>query len=234
MTRYGQFCPVAKASEILAERWTPLILRELLLGSHRFSELENGLPRISRSLLIQRLRYLESVGLVERRVEEGARSGEYHLTDAGRDLLDVIVRLGEWSARWFNPLLEEEDLDPQLLVWDIHRRLDIERLPDHRVVVQFDFYGAATGRYWIVFEPGAPSVCWEPPGFDVDLTVRADTLAMHRVWMGQQSFADALGRGQIELDGLRDLARAFPDWLELSVFATVPRHYREAADVRTA
>ncbi|MFN8593854.1 MAG: winged helix-turn-helix transcriptional regulator [Thermomicrobiales bacterium] len=205
-----------------------MILRELLLGSHRFSELENWLPRISRSLLIQRLRYLEAVGLVERRAAEGARSAEYHLTEAGRDLLDVIVRLGEWSTRWFNPLLEEEDLDPQLLVWDIHRRLNVERLPDHRVVVQFEFSGAAKGSYWMVLEPGDPSVCWDPPGFEFDLIVQTDTLALHRVWLGQQSFADALSRGQIELDGPRDLVRAFPDWLELSVFATVPRSYGAA------
>ena len=116
MTKYGQFCPVAKASEILAERWTPLILRELLLGSHRFNDLEHGLPRISRSLLAQRLRFLEQSGLVERTVR--GRATEYHLTEAGSDLLDVIVRLGEWSHRWFNPLLEDEALDPQLLVWD--------------------------------------------------------------------------------------------------------------------
>ena len=123
MTRYGQFCPVAKASEIIAERWTPLILRELLCGSHRFSELEHGLPRISRSLLAQRLRFLENAGLVERRISRDSRSPEYHLTDAGQDLYEVIIRLGEWSHRWFNPLVDEDDLDPQLLLWDMHRRL---------------------------------------------------------------------------------------------------------------
>src|SRR6186713_1739558 len=115
MTSYGQFCPVAKAAEIFAERWTPLILRELLCGSHRFGELEHGLPKISRSLLSQRLRSLEAVGLVERRAGQGGRGPEYHLTRAGQDLFDVIIRLGEWSQRWFNPLLDLDDLDPQLL-----------------------------------------------------------------------------------------------------------------------
>lgn len=225
MTKYGQFCPVAKASEIFAERWTPLILRELLMGSHRFSELEHGLPRISRSLLSQRLRFLESAGLVERRAAGHVRSVEYHLTDAGRDLFDVIVRLGEWSHRWFNPLIDDEALEPQLLMWDIHRRLNSERLPTRRVVVQFDFVGALTGSYWLILEPGAPSVCWDPPGFEVDLLVRADTLAMHRIWLGHQSFADALTRRQIELDGARELVRGFPEWLALSQFATIQGVY---------
>jgi DNA-binding HxlR family transcriptional regulator len=225
VTRYGQFCPVAKASEILAERWTPLILRELLCGSHRFSELEHGLPRISRSLLAQRLRFLESAGLVERRITRDSRSPEYHLTAAGQDLYDVIIQLGEWSHRWFNPLLDEGDLDPQLLVWDMHRRLHKDSLPDRRVVVQFDFTGETSGSYWLILEPKESSVCWDPPGFEVDLTVRTDTLAMHRVWLGHQSFADALSKRQIELDGARELVRAFPDWLALSHFASVRGTY---------
>jgi DNA-binding HxlR family transcriptional regulator len=221
MSTYGQFCPVAKASEIFAERWTPLILRELLMGSHRFNELERGLPRISRSLLSQRLRSLEGVGLIERRTNATGQTPEYHLTQAGQDLFDVIVRLGEWSHRWFNPLVDLDDLDPQLLIWDMHRRLNVERLPTHQVVVQFDFRGARTGSYWIVLEPAAPSVCWDPPGFDVDLVVDADTLAIHRVWLGHQTLANAFSNGDIVLDGPRELTRAFPDWLALSVFAGV-------------
>jgi DNA-binding HxlR family transcriptional regulator len=228
VTQYGQFCPVAKAAEIFAERWTPLILRELLCGIHRFSELEHGLPRISRSLLAQRLRFLESAGLVERRMTRGSRSPEYHLTPAGQDLYDVVMQLGEWSHSWFNPLVSEDDLDPPLLMWDIHRRLNQERLPKRRVVIQFEFTGAITGTYWLLLEPGEPSICWEPPGFDVDLTVRTDTLAIHRVWLGHQSFADALSKRQIELDGEREYVQAFPDWLALSHFASTSRSYAEA------
>ena len=221
MTSYGQFCPVAKAAEIFAERWTPLILRELLLGSHRFGELEQGLPKISRSLLSQRLRSLEAVGLIERRPGRSGRGPEYHLTQAGEDLFDVIIRLGEWSQRWFSPLIDLKDLDPQLLMWDMHRRLHTDRLPDRRVVVQFDFRGDCTGSYWLVLEPGAPSVCWDPPGFEVDLRVETDTMALHRVWLGHQSLENALTRGDIALDGPRELTRAFPGWLALSTFAGV-------------
>jgi DNA-binding HxlR family transcriptional regulator len=221
MSTYGQFCPVAKAAEIFAERWTPLILRELLMGSHRFGDLERGLPKISRSLLSQRLRTLEAVGLVERRADPGGRRPEYHLTQAGEDLYDVVIRLGEWSQRWFNPLLDLDDLDPQLLMWDIRRRLHLERVPTRQVVVQFDFRGARTGSYWLVLEPGAPSVCWDPPGFEVDLVVTADTLALHRVWLGHQTLANALAGGEVALDGPPELTRAFPGWLALSSLAGV-------------
>lgn len=223
MSTYGQFCPVAKASEIFAERWTPLILRELLMGSHRFNELERGLPKISRTLLSQRLRTLEEVGLLTRKADADGRP-EYHLTQAGADLYDVIERLGAWSHRWFNPLVDLDNLDPTLLMWDIHRRLNEDTLPDRRVVVQFDFQGDNVGSYWLVLEPGAPSVCWDPPGFDVDLVVECDSMTIHRVWLGHQSMEDGLYRGALRLDGPHDLTRSFPSWLALSTFASMPRN----------
>jgi DNA-binding HxlR family transcriptional regulator len=223
MTMYGQFCPVAKASEIFAERWTPLILRELLMGSHRFNELERGLPRISRTLLSQRLKSLEDVGLLVRKASETDGRMEYHLTQAGLDLYDVIERLGAWSHRWFNPLVDIDNLDPTLLMWDMHRRLVRDCLPDRQVVVQFDFSGDNVCSYWLVLEPGAPSVCWDPPGFEVDLLVECDSMTIHRIWLGYQSIEDALRRGTIRLDGPPELTRAFPGWLALSTFAGLPR-----------
>jgi DNA-binding HxlR family transcriptional regulator len=223
MTKYGQFCPVAKAAEIFAERWTPLILRELLVGSHRFNQLENGLPRISRTLLTQRLRSLESAGIVERRYLHGRAGAEYHLTPAGTELYEVVFRLGEWSQRWFNPLLDLDDLDPQLLVWDMHRRLHRDQLPDRRVLIQFDFTGARTASYWLILDSPESSVCWEHPGFEIDLLVTADTLALHRIWMGHQSFAHALRHGQVALDGPRELTHNFPKWFALSMYASPPQ-----------
>lgn len=144
---------------------------------------------------------------------------EYHLTPAGKELYDIIIRLGDWSHRWFNPLLNVEDLDPQLLMWDMHRRLHRDRLPARRVVLQFDFHGARTDSYWLILEPTESSVCWHHPGFEVDLLVTADTLAMHRVWLGHQSLGHALERGHVELDGPTVLIRGFPHWLALSMFA---------------
>lgn len=220
MRSYGQFCPVAKASEIFAERWTPLILRELLVGSHRFSELEQGLPGIPRSLLVQRLRTLESVGVLERRAKGGKRV-EYHLTEAGQELFDIVKGLGDWGQRWANFEIRPEEVDPALLMWDMHRRIHVDRLPDRRVVARFDFKGAGRGRFWLVLERPEPSVCLTDPGFEVDLYVTADAMALHRVWMGHARLADALRSDLVRIEGPSELARAFPEWLALSTFAEI-------------
>jgi DNA-binding HxlR family transcriptional regulator len=217
MRGYGQFCPVAKAAEIFAERWTPLIMRELLLGSHRFSDIERGLPKISKSTLAQRLRTLEDAGLIER------RGAEYLPTQAGQELFGVIESLGAWGARWVNYDLDSHDIDPDLLLWDIHRRIDLERIPPGRTVVQIDFTGLSNSTYWLVMEPDGVSVCVTDPGFETDLLVTADTRALHEVWVGHLQLADALRRRLIDLVGLAELRAAFPTWLQLSMFAHVPR-----------
>jgi len=222
MPTYGQFCPVAKAAEIIAERWTPLILRELLLGSRRFNELESGLPHISRALLVSRLRALERAGVVARRPGLGRRGLEYHLTPAGEALRPVIDLLGEWGQRWANQDIRSGDIDPGLLMWDMRRRINRDQLPPRRVVVQFDFRGAYIESWWLVLEPGEVSVCLEPPGFDLDLLVTADTLSLHRVWIGRLSLAGALRNDLIQLDGPIELVHAFPHWLALSSFAHIP------------
>lgn len=220
MRSYGQFCPVAKASEIFAERWTPLILRELLMGSHRFSALEWGLPGIPRSLLVKRLRSLERAGLVEHRVPSGRASG-YHLTPAGEELRPVIEDLGQWGQRWVNTDIGPGDIDPGLLMWDMRRRIHIDRLPPRRVVVQFDFRGARRRSYWLVLDRGEVSVCLQDPGFEIDLLVSADTTALHRVWIGRIALADAIRERLVQLEGPSDLVRAFPSWLALSSFAHI-------------
>ena len=222
MRTYGGFCPVAKAAEIIAERWTPLIIRELLMGSHRFRALEQGVPGIPHSLLVQRLRFLEQAGVVERRTDANGKRVEYWLTAAGQELWDVVRTLGEWGHRWVNHDIGPADTDPQLLMWDMHRRIHLDRLPERRVVVQFEFRGVRPGTFWLVLERPEPSVCLKDPEFDVDLLVTADTVALHRVWMGRMALADAIHQGLVEVDGPSDLTRAFPDWLALSLFASVP------------
>ena len=151
MRTYGQFCPVAKASEILAERWTLLIVRELLLGSRRFNELEWGLPHIPRSLLTQRLRSLEDAGVLERKVDSGGKRREYHLTPAGLELFEIIKGIGDWGQKWVNHNIGPGDVDPKLLVWDMHRRLDLETIPDRRVLYNSTSTGllkGASGCWW--------------------------------------------------------------------------------------
>jgi DNA-binding HxlR family transcriptional regulator len=222
MAAYGQFCPVAKASEILAERWTPLIVRELLLGSRRFSELEWGLPGIPRALLVRRLRLLEKVGVLVRQTSDKGRTTEYHLTQAGEELMDVVLRLGEWGQRWANDEVAKDEIKPALLMWDMRRRIKIDLLPNRRVVVEVDFLGVQPGKYWLVLSPRDDiAVCLIHPGFDVDLRVLADAMAMHQIWLGRLSFAEALSRELVVLDGPADLVKAFPSWLSLSVFAHI-------------
>ena len=219
MRSYGQFCPVAKAAEIFAERWTPLIVRELACDSYRFNELERGLPGISRSLLSQRLRSLERAGIVERQFGTTNRAVRYRLTPAGQELSDVVLLLGEWGQRWVNSEISLDELDPTLLMWDVHRRINVPLLPDRRVVAQFDFIGARRQSIWLILERPEPSVCFKDPGFDVDLFITADTMALHRVWIGHMSYANALRAGLIDVDGPSELTRSLPAWLALSMFA---------------
>ncbi len=213
MKGYGQFCPVAQATEVFAERWTPLVLRELACGSHRFSDLHRGVPRMSRTLLAHRLRSLEADGLVD-------RSGEgYYLTAAGRELIPVIELLGNWGQRWATARLDTDDLDPALLMWDIHRRVPAEALPERRVVVMFRFHEVRKERFWLVLEPAGVEVCYKDPGHPVDLHVTASLRVFVAVWLGHRRIELAITAGEIELDGPRHLRLALPTWLGLSTFA---------------
>lgn len=226
MRGYGQFCPVAKAAEIFAERWTPLVLRELLCGSRRFGDLHRGVPLMSRALLAKRLAELEDAGIIRSAPRRQGRGREYQLTAAGEELRPVIDRLGEWGQRWARAQIGAEDLDAGLLMWDIHRRLDLDALPSGRVVLRFDFRGApATMRcprtWWLVLDRPEIDLCLKDPGFPVDLVVTADLRTLTRVWMGDVPLAGALRAGSIRLEGPPALVRAFPAWLRLSSFAGV-------------
>ena len=169
MYLYGQYCPVARASEILADRWTPLIVRELLAGLRHFNDLDRGLPGISRALLVERLRRLERMGIVERRASADGRAVEYAPTRAGRELQRVIDVLGGWGARWAFGDPRPSELDPVVLLWWMRRRVHRQRLPAGRSVIQFDFRGERSGSYWLVLERTDVSVCLQHPKFDVDV-----------------------------------------------------------------
>jgi len=226
MKGYGQFCPVAVACEIFAERWTPLILRELFSGSHRFSEIRSGMPLISRTLLSQRLRQLEDAGVIESAPVTAGRGREYRLTAAGKEFREVVERLGEWGQRHAAQQFASENLDPQLLMWAMHRRIDVSRLPSPRVVVQFELRGVPSRcskmrTCWLVLERSGVDVCMKDPGFEVDITVHADVRALARVWAGHIGWAEAVRSGGIKLEGRGAIIQAFPSWLQLSHFARV-------------
>jgi DNA-binding HxlR family transcriptional regulator len=216
---YYQFCPVAKAMELLDERWTMLIVRELVSGSERFTELRRGLPHISPTLLSARLAQLTRTGIVTK-----SPDGRYVLTPAGRELRPVVEALGTWGIRWMGELAES-DLDPKLLMWDIRRRIDHTQVPDVRTVVAFRFADvAARARdWWLVITPDTADVCDHDPGFPVDVTVRGSVRTLIAVWMGELSWPAALRGGGLEITGAAALRRALPRWLALSTFAEVPR-----------
>lgn len=220
MTReYGQYCPVSLGSEVLADRWTPLILREMVLGSTRFNDIERGLPAISRTLLAQRLRHLERKGVLQRRPARAGRGSEYHLTPAGKDLEPVIMAIGEWAVRWMFTEPAPAEVDPIALTWWMHRRVDTSRLPDRRVVIEFDYRGVNATVIWLVLDRGDPSVCVKHPGFDSDIVVTTDAASFMRVFSGIDSLADARRDGRVVLEGPSTLTRAFGRWFLWSPFA---------------
>lgn len=222
MKPYKQYCPIARAAEILGDRWTILIIREFLNGSRHFNELARGLPGISRTLLQRRLERLQRSGVIERRTSGDGRS-EYHLTSAGEQLQRTVWDLGQWGARWALAEPRPKELDPALLLWWMHRRINFALLPEQRVVVQFNFHGRHPKSLWLVLEPRGASVCRDDPRFDVDLLVTADIAAFYAVWLGKVTLADATDQGLVEIDGPPALIAAFPRWLQLSKFADVVR-----------
>jgi DNA-binding HxlR family transcriptional regulator len=223
MYLYGQYCPVARASEILADRWTPLIVRELLAGIHHFNELDRGLPGISRALLVDRLRRLERMGVVEHRRDPDGQASEYRLTRAGRQLQRVIDVLGGWGARWAFGDPRRTELDPIVLLWWMRRRVHRQRLPGRRVVIEFSFRGPRSGTYWLVLERRDVSVCLQHPKFPIDLRVVADVDGFYRVWLGRISLGDAVRARLVRLDGPPAVCRAFPEWFAWSPMADVVR-----------
>ncbi|MCK1337941.1 helix-turn-helix transcriptional regulator [Bradyrhizobium sp. 38] len=218
MHLYGQYCPVARAAEILADRWTVLIIRELLADVKHFNELERGLPHMSRTLLAERLRRLEQAGVLERRGASRGKPTEYRLTPAGRELQQIIDLFGKWGARWaFGPPRPSE-LDPITLLWWMRRRVAVDRFSCRRVI-QFEFRGAPQRAYWLVIDPCDISVCLKHPRFDVDVIVTATIMTFYQIWLGRLSLSDAVGKNLVYLDGAPADVRAFPSWFTWSPMA---------------
>jgi DNA-binding HxlR family transcriptional regulator len=224
---YNQFCPVAMAAEVLCSRWTVVLLRELLAGSTRFNDLRRGLPRMSPALLSQRLKELEETGIVERRPVPGEPSiHEYALTDAGRELQPLVESFGKWGQRWIPSKLSLEQLDAQLLMWDMRRGLKFDPLPAQRIVIQFQYPDAPKRErnWWLILEPDHPvDLCSVDPGHDVDLYVTAPLRTMTAIWMGIETVREARAAEQLMLTGDRELIDTMERWLGLSPFAPLER-----------
>jgi DNA-binding HxlR family transcriptional regulator len=217
---YGQYCPIARGAEIFAERWTPLIIRNLYLGCRGFNEILEGAPGLSRTLLSERLRHLERLGIVESAAKANGRGRHYELTAAGRDLYAVCNALGEWGAHWLE--IAPEHLDPFVALWSMCNALRRDRLPDQRVVIRFDFTNRRPQeRFWLLVEHGDTEICREYPGLDEDLFVTAEAEAFVRWHAGQLGWAEATRDRRIELHGPSWLVRAFPTWNARSTFAHI-------------
>jgi DNA-binding HxlR family transcriptional regulator len=233
---YGRFCPVSLATEVFADRWTPMILRELILGNTRFNDIARGLPGISRSLLVQRLRHLERKGVVVLYPSPAGRGHEYHLTAAGRDLESVVLALGRWAVEWLYDELEPDDIDPVTLTWWMHRRIDQGALPAGRVVLEFDYTDPTRQVIWMVLDRGEPSVCMQHPGFDADVVVTTSTPVLARVFGGSDTWRRAVSSEAIRVEGPPALVKAIPHWFLWSPFAdaTANRAARSAPQAPAA
>ena len=219
---YHQFCPIAKAMELLDERWTLLVVRELVVGSKHFNELRRGLPRMSPSLLSKRLSQLERAGIIERHV--ASKEVQYILTDAGTELRQVVEAIGRWGTRWIGEL-GDQDLDPQLLLWDMHRNINHPLVPPGLTVIHFRFTEPAvsTRYWWLIITPDDADVCDTDPGHPVTVTLTTPLRTMTQIWLGDRSWSQALSDGTLKVDGSTRHRRSVPSWFKLSGFAGVPR-----------
>lgn len=222
MSTYGQFCPVAKAMELLDERWTLLVVRELLQGSAHFNDLRRGVPRMSPALLSKRLKSLARAGVVQRSEVDGRAC--YSLTECGKELSGVVDALGAWGVRWVGEI-GDDDLDPHLLMWDIRRHLPLDRWPRARTTVAFHLDGVApkASRWWLVVSEGRADVCDFDPGYDITATVNADLRILTGIWRGDVSWSRALHDGSVIVAGSGESREALPDWIGQSRIAAVPR-----------
>ena len=225
MSRYKQeYCPIVRASEVLAERWTPIIVRNLLLGCETFSEIASGVPGISDSLLSQRLKSLERYGIIERHPNSKTRGWLYRLTPAGLELQEVCDSLGTWGARWLD--VAPQNLDPGIVLWAVAKTMDRASMPERRIVVRFDLTDEPKLRFWLLLQRPEPELCRKHPGFDEDLVFTTDTEWLTRWHIGRISLTQAMKDGVIQIDGPNALIRALAASGGQSPFARIPSGVR--------
>lgn len=207
---YGQYCPIAKGAEVFAERWTPLIVRNLHVGAHTFSEIAAGCPRISSTLLAQRLRSLERAGVVERRPNPSGQGSQYYLTPAGQELTAVTLELGRWGARWLE--LAPTDYDPSVVLWAWKMNVVLDRLPQPRVVINFELRDRPKERFWLLLQKPEAELCIKHPGYDEDIVITTDSRTLTLVHLGRLAVAEAEKAGRWQAEGVPRLIRGLPSW----------------------
>ena len=218
--KYGQFCPIAKASELLGDKWTFLILRELLVGGCRFNDFQNGLKLISPTLLTKRLRDLEKDGIITRQKIKGQRGYEYHLTKAGQEVMPIIQELGNWGMKWARELIEDDELDVELLMLYLGRSIVSENLPIKETIIYFKFNDLnKLGEWWIIVKDNDVDVCLSDPGKEINVWFTTDLRTMMEVWMGDSTYKEAIKENKLDIVGPRTLTRNVTKWMRNSDFS---------------
>lgn len=220
---YGQFCPIAKASEIIGEKWTVLIIREILMGARRFSVLQRGLGTISPTLLTRRLSALEKNGLIYRKTISGSRGQEYHPTESAKELLPVLLSLGNWGMKWAHDNLRALDYDVELLMVYLQRSVQTDQLPETETIIRFNFNDMPEkGNWWLICEGGEVEACDKDPGKDIDVYFSTTVKTMTEIWMGKRSYRTARKADEISVTGNTYLADHLTSWMQSSPFEALP------------
>lgn len=223
MRSYNQFCPIAKAAELFCERWTALIIRDLAGGANRFSQLQRGVPLASPTLLSQRLKQLEAEGIIKRRKAEYGRGWTCHLTEAGRDLVPIVMALGEWGQRWARRDLAENEIDLGLLLWALEKGANPRAFGSGRTVIELELPDQPEHkrRWWFLNENGRCELCLKRPDRDIQIFVSVSLPDIIRVWRGDITLPHAIESGRLEVHAGRRLRREFAGWLAINPLAAI-------------
>jgi DNA-binding HxlR family transcriptional regulator len=218
MKKYGSFCPIAKAAEILTERWTVLVLRDMLQGSRQFTGLRRGVPLMSPTLLSKRLQTLEEAGLITRKAS--GSHWEYHPTQAAVELAAIIESIGHWGQRWVRSPLTPDELDPGALMWFMHRHFVLDKLPASGLVLYVEITGVKKlNKWWFLASGSDVELCWDDPHHDIDISIFADLLTLTQIFMGDLTLSEARALERVEIHGAKHMVRGMADWFPRSKFA---------------
>ena len=220
---FGQFCPIAKATEIIGEKWTVLIIRESLMGSTRYSEFQRGLSLISPTMLAKRLDSLVAHGLLMKKKISGQKGYEYFPTPSCKELLPIIRSLGDWGMRWARANLTEKDYDVELLMLYLQRSIVPENLPGNESVIRFKFTDIKEmSEWWLLITDDKVDICIKDPGKDVDVHFTSSVKTMADIWMGDMTYRKAVADGGLKIVGHSSLTRNITSWMKLSIFVGLP------------
>lgn len=219
MKTYGQYCPIARTSELFAERWTPIIIRNMLAGCRTFTAIREGAPGIPKALLAERLVMLEEFGVIASTPRERGRGSTYELTQRGLELQRVCNAMGEWGARWLE--IAPDHLDPAYALWATCRLVDLGKVPKPGVIVRFDLSNDRKRKFWMLLRQPQAELCTSYPGQPEDLVVVTDAETMVDLNLRRVRFGEAIASGRLQIEGMPRLVRGFPTWIRPSPFAHV-------------